>query len=279
MKFVGAHVSTSGGLQEAPRRAAAISADALALFVKNQRRWTAPPLSSGEASRFGEARIAAGLQVDHIVVHGSYLVNPAHPEPDGLEKSRASLLDEVCRTEALGLKLYNLHPGSSLGKADDRSSLERIAESLNWVLSKTTSVTLVLETTAGQGNHLGYRFEHLAEIIAHTRDSSRVGICVDTCHIFAAGYDIRTEAGYDNMVTELDAVVGLARLRALHINDSKGALGSRVDRHESLGKGQLGEEPFGCIMQDCRLDGLPLVLETPVSERWAEEIALLRSLA
>ena len=279
MKFIGAHVSTSGGLAEAPRRAASISADALALFVRNQRRWTAPPLSAKEVSGFDQARVAAGLGVNHIVVHGSYLINPAHPDKQGLDKSRAALLDEVRRTEALGLMLYNLHPGSSLGRADERSSLLRVAESISWVLAQTQNVTLVLETTAGQGSHLGHRFEHLAEIIAGVSDPSRVGICVDTCHVFAAGYDIRSEAGYDRMVRELDAVVGLARLRALHVNDSKSAFGSRVDRHQLLGKGELGVEPFSCIMQDCRLDGLPLVLETPDPERWAEEIALLRSFA
>ena len=251
MKYIGAHVSASGGVDNAPRNAHEIGATAFALFTKNQRQWAAPPLSQEQIKAFREACEKYGYAPQQILPHDSYLINLGHPEEEGLQKSRASFLHEMQRCEELGLDRLNFHPGSHLKKISEQESLALVAESINIALANTKGVTAVIENTAGQGSNLGYAFWHLAYIIERVEDKSRVGVCLDTCHSFAAGYDLSTEK----------------------------AVGSRVDRHTPLGDGFLGITPFRYIMQDKRFDNIPLILETPDEARWAEEIALLKSFA
>lgn len=275
MKYLGAHVSAAGGVANAPRNAAAIGADAFALFTKNQKQWTAPPLPASEIAAFGTACKELGFAAHLVLPHDSYLINLGHPEPEGLEKSRTAFIDEMTRCQQLGLKLLNFHPGSHLDKISEEDCLERIAESINLALAATRGVTAVIENTAGQGTNIGWCFEHLARIIAGVDDQSRVGVCLDTCHTFAAGYDLRTAAACEATFREFDRIVGFHFLRAMHLNDSKKGLGSRVDRHECLGQGEIGLECFRWLMNDPRFDDIPLVLETPEPERWADEIILL----
>lgn len=278
MKYVGAHVSAAGGVETAPLNAAKINAKAFALFTKNQRQWKAKPLTAESIESFQLNCETLGYGPEQILPHDSYLINLGHPEAAGLEKSRAAFLDEFKRCEQLGLKYLNFHPGSHLRKVSETESLGRIAASINLVLDQTQGVTAVIENTSGQGSNLGYRFEHLAEVIHGVEDKSRVGVCLDTCHSYTAGYDIKTAAGYEKTINDFDRIVGLAYLKGLHLNDCKKGLGSRLDRHESIGKGTLGLEPFGFIMNDRRLDHLPLILETPDNDFWAQEIQLLYDL-
>jgi len=278
MKYIGAHVSASGGVENAPLNAKKIDATAFALFTKNQRQWKAKPLTDASIHRFKENCEAAGYYPDQILPHDSYLINLGHPEPAGLEKSRAAFVDEMSRCEQLGLKFLNFHPGSHLKKMSEDACLARIAESINLALAQTRGVTAVIENTAGQGTNMGHRFEHLAAIIAGVDDQSRVGVCLDTCHTFSAGYDLVTPKGYEETLAHFDAVVGFSFLKGLHLNDGKKIMGSRVDRHESLGKGTLGLEAFRRIMKDRRFDGIPMILETPDDSRWAEEIRMLKEM-
>lgn len=278
MKYIGAHVSASGGVENAPLNAKNIDATAFALFTKNQRQWAAKPLTDASIHRFKENCEAAGYSPDQILPHDSYLINLGHPEPAGLEKSRAAFVDEMSRCEQLGLKFLNFHPGSHLKKMSEDACLARIAESINLALAQTSKVTAVIENTAGQGTNMGHRFEHLAAIIAGVDDQSRVGVCLDTCHTFSAGYDLVTPKGYEDTLAHFDAVVGFSFLRGLHLNDGKKIMGSRVDRHESLGRGTLGLDAFRMIMNDCRFDGIPMILETPDDSRWAEEIRMLKGM-
>ena len=279
MKYIGAHVSASGGVDNAPRNAAEIGATAFALFTKNQRQWAAPPLSEQQIEAFCTECERLGYSAAQILPHDSYLINLGHPEEEPLEKSRASFLHEMQRCEQLGLDRLNFHPGSHLKKISEEESLRLIAESINIALEKTSGVTAVIENTAGQGSNLGYAFWHLAYIIDRVEDKSRVGVCLDTCHSFAAGYDLSTEKGCDEVFAEFEREVGFRYLRGMHLNDAMKPLGSRVDRHSPLGEGYLGITPFRYIMQDSRFDNIPLILETPDEERWAEEIALLKSFA
>ena len=275
MKYIGAHVSAAGGVQNAPLNAREIGATAFALFTKNQRQWKAKPLTDESIARFKENCEDAGYTPEQILPHDSYLINLGHPESAGLEKSRVAFIDEMRRCEQLGLKYLNFHPGSHLKKISEDACLARIAESINIALSQTSGVTAVIENTAGQGTNMGHRFEHLAAIIAGVEDKTRVGVCLDTCHTFSAGYDLVTPDGYEETLARFDKVVGFSFLKGLHLNDGKKAMGSRVDRHESLGKGTLGLEAFRMIMNDPRFDSIPLILETPDDARWAEEIRML----
>lgn len=275
MKYVGAHVSAAGGVENAPLNAHKIGAKAFAVFTKNQRQWKAKPLTSKSIDAFKSNCTELGYASEHILPHDSYLINLGHPEEEGLAKSRAAFLDECRRCEQLGLRYLNFHPGSHLRKISESESLERIAHSINLALDETQSVTAVIENTSGQGSNLGYTFEQLAEIIDQVNDRSRVGVCLDTCHSYTAGYDIKTHDRYLATMAHFDRVVGLKYLKALHLNDCKKEMGSRVDRHESIGRGTLGLDPFRFIMEDSRLDNIPLILETPDSDRWAEEIQLL----
>ena len=279
MKYLGAHVSASGGVDNAPRNAHSIGANAFALFTKNQRQWVAPALTPAQIDAFRRACDEYGFRPEQILPHDSYLINLGHPEADGLAKSRESFFEEMARCEALGLDRLNFHPGSHLRKISEQASLQLIADSINMALERTQGVTAVIENTAGQGSNLGFDFEHLAYIIDRVEDKSRVGVCIDTCHAFAAGYDLSTEAGCDEVFTAFEQTVGFEYLKGMHLNDAMKPLGSRVDRHSPLGEGQLGITPFKYIMQDSRFDGIPLILETPDEARWAEEIALLRSFA
>ncbi|MCE1198348.1 MAG: deoxyribonuclease IV [Marinilabiliales bacterium] len=279
MKYIGAHVSASGGVENAPLNAKEIGANAFALFTKNQRQWVSPPISSASIKAFRENCEKYGFLPEMILPHDSYLINLGHPEIEGLEKSRAAFLDEMQRCEQLGLKLLNFHPGSHLQKVEMGKCLATIAESINFVLDRTQGVTAVLENTAGQGSNVGHVFEQLAEIIDQVEDKSRVGVCIDTCHTFTAGYDLRDKDEYERTWQKFDEAIGFKYLRGIHLNDSKKELGSRVDRHDNVGKGLIGIEMFRLIMQDSRLDNLPIILETPEEDLWAEEIRLLRSFA
>lgn len=278
MKYVGAHVSSSGGVENAPENARMIGAKAFALFTKNQRQWKSAPLTAQSIALFRQRCEEYGFSFRHILPHDSYLINLGHPEADGLAKSREAFLDEMYRCEQLGLELLNFHPGSHLKQISLETCLDRIAESINIALDKTHGVTAVIENTAGQGSNVGFQFEHLAYIIDRVEDKSRVGVCLDTCHTFAGGYDIATAEGFDQTFREFDRIIGFHYLRGMHLNDSKKEVGSHVDRHESLGKGALGAGLFERIMQDSRFDNIPLILETPDEAAWPEEIAWLYSL-
>ena len=279
MKYFGAHVSASGGVENAIKNAKEIGATAFALFTKNQRQWLAPALTPEQITTFRNAMAEAGYEAKQILPHDSYLINLGHPEDEGLQKSRESFFEEMLRCELLGLDRLNFHPGSHLKKISEEESLERIAESINMALERTQGVTAVLENTAGQGSNLGFKFEHLAYIIDRVKDKSRVGVCLDTCHSFAAGYDLRTKEACDATFAEFDRIVGFNYLRGMHLNDAMKPLGSRVDRHSPLGDGEIGWECFKYIAQDPRFDNIPLVLETPDEARWAEEIAKLKEFA
>jgi deoxyribonuclease-4 len=275
-KKIGAHVSASGGVENAPLNAKAIGADAFALFTKNQRQWVSAPLAETSIDAFKQ-NIQEVCEPALILPHDSYLINLGHPEAEALEKSRAAFLDEMQRCEQLGLDRLNFHPGSHLNQCTEDECIATIAESINIALSKTGGVTAVIENTAGQGSNLGYRFEQLAAMIELVEDKSRVGVCIDTCHAFTAGYDLRTEKTFDSVFDEFDRVIGFRYLRGMHLNDSKKDFGTRVDRHESLGKGFIGIDCFRFLMADSRFDGIPLILETPDPSIWADEIKLLRS--
>ena len=279
MKYFGAHVSASGGVENAPLNAHTIGATAFALFTKNQRQWTAAPLSPKSIEAFcGNCR-TDHYQPAQILPHDSYLINLGHPDEEGLRKSRAAFLDEMRRCEQLGLDRLNFHPGSHLGQITIEECLRRVAESINLTLAATRGVTAVIENTAGQGSNVGFAFEHLAAIIERVEDKSRVGVCIDTCHAFAAGYDLGSEAACDRTFDELERVVGFGYLRGMHLNDAMKPLGSRVDRHQSLGEGTLDMTVFRYIARDKRFDDMPLILETPDESRWPQEIALLKELA
>ncbi len=279
MKYIGAHVSASGGVENAPLNARSIGATAFALFTKNQRQWHAKPLSKKSIEAFRKNCSESGYAPEQILPHDSYLINLGHPEEEGLAKSRNAFLDEFQRCEQLGLIYLNFHPGSHLKKSTEAQCLARIAESINLTIGQTSNVIAVIENTAGQGTNVGYRFEHLAEIIDQIEDKSRVGVCLDTCHTYASGYDIKSESGYSDTMEAFDRIVGFSYLKGMHLNDSKKENASRVDRHESLGNGTLGIETFKRIMQDERLDGIPLILETPNDALWPEEIKRLKQFA
>ncbi len=279
MKFFGAHVSASGGVENAPVNARAIGATAFALFTKNQRQWMARPLAVAEIDAFRRACDEQGYTPAQILPHDSYLINLGHPEAAALEKSRAAFYDEMKRCEQLGLDRLNFHPGSHLRQITTEESLDRIAESINRALDRTQGVTAVIENTAGQGSNLGFSFYQLRYLIDRVEDKSRVGICIDTCHAFAAGYDLSDAAACEKTFAELDEVVGLNYLRGMHLNDALKPLGSHVDRHAPLGDGLIGWECFRYIARDKRFDGIPLILETPDESRWPAEIEALKAFA
>ncbi|SFV91004.1 Endonuclease IV [hydrothermal vent metagenome] len=293
MKFVGAHVSASGGVENAPLNAMKTGAKAFALFTKNQRQWVAKPLTSESIEAFKVNLAKSGILSKHVLPHDSYLINLGHPEADKLEKSRAAFIDELERCAQLGLDKLNFHPGSHLVKISKRDPayqeklmeaelhcLDIIAKSMNLAIeaTKDSNVKLVIENTAGQGSNLGYRFEHLAYLIERIDDKNRVGVCLDTCHTFTSGYDLRTREAYDETMDAFGRIVGFEYLSGMHINDSKPPLGSRVDRHQSLGLGEIGWDAFRFIMNDPRMDDIPLILETINEEIWAEEIQALYAL-
>jgi deoxyribonuclease-4 len=278
MKYIGAHVSAGGGVENAPLNAKEIGANAFALFTKNQRQWNSPPLTSKSIKSFKSKCEELGFLPEMILPHDSYLINLGHPEADGLQKSREAFLDEMQRCEQLGLKLLNFHPGSHLNKISVSQCLTNIAESINIALDKTKGVTAVIENTAGQGSNMGYMFEQIAEIIDQVEDKIRVGVCIDTCHTFTSGYDLRTKDEFNRTFNKFGEVIGWKYLRGIHLNDSKKEFGSRVDRHDNLGKGLIGMELCEVLMNDPRFDNMPIILETPDETVWAEEIRMLRAL-
>ena len=277
--YIGAHVSASGGLENAPRNARAIGATGFALFTKNQRQWSAPPLTAAQIEAFRRACDEAGYTAAQILPHDSYLINLGNPDDEALEKSRIAFEEEMQRCEQLGLDRLNFHPGSHLRTISEEASLDRIAASINRALERTRGVTAVIENTAGQGSNLGYRFEQLAYLIDRIEDRSRVGVCIDTCHAFAAGYDLTTPEACAETFAEFDRVVGFRYLKGMHLNDAMKIRGSRVDRHSPLGEGAIGIECFRYIVTDPRFAGIPLILETPDESRWPDEIALLQGFA
>lgn len=278
MKYVGAHVSMSDGVANTPVKAHEIGAKAFALFTRQPQRWKSSSLKATDIDLFKARCAEFGYEPKHILPHDSFLINLGAPDAEKLAKSREAFLDELTRAHQLGLTMVNFHPGSHLNEMAPEECLNLIAESVNLALEQTQGVKAVIENTAGQGSNLGFTFEHLAHIIDKVKDKSRVGVCIDTCHAFAAGYDMSTIEGYEHTWQEFDRIVGLQYLCGMHINDSKKGVGSKIDRHESLGKGTLGKDFFERMMNDSRLDDIPLILETPDDTIWAEEIAWLYSL-
>lgn len=279
MKRVGAHVSTSGGVQNAPLNAKAISAKALALFTKNQRQWKAKSYDKTTIDEFIINMEKCGYKPEHVLPHDSYLINLGNPDKDKRKLSLDSFIDELTRTHHLGLLYLNMHPGSHLKQVSEEKCMDIIAECINYAHDKTKNVAVLLETTAGQGSNIGYKFEHLAYIIDKIEDKSRIGICFDTCHTFAAGYDLRTIDSCKKVFSKLDNIVGFKYLKGIHLNDAKSNFGSHVDRHHSIGKGNLGLEVFKFLMNDSRFEEIPMILETIDESKWKDEIRLLYSLA
>ncbi|MDC1105908.1 deoxyribonuclease IV [Prolixibacteraceae bacterium] len=277
-KYIGAHVSAAGGVENAPLNAQKLGATAFALFTKNQRQWVGKALTEEQIATFKANCAQGGFSASQILPHDSYLINLGHPEQEALDKSRNAFLDEIKRCEQLGLDRLNFHPGSHLKKMTEEACLDRIAASINWALEQTEGVIAVIENTAGQGSNMGFRFEHLAHIISQVEDKSRVGVCIDTCHAFTSGYDLSSRATAQETFDLFEEIVGFEFLKGMHLNDSKKELGSRVDRHESLGKGFIGMDVFDFIMKDDRFNGIPMVLETPNSDIWKEEIDLLKEM-
>ena len=277
MKYVGAHVSISGGVSNAPTNAANIGAKAFGMFVKNQRQWVAKPIEEEEIKKFKKNMAENGYNPENVLPHAGYLINIANPEKENRDKSINALIDEMERCRVLGLKYLNFHPGSHLTLSEEEG-IEFVISSINDVLEKTSDIMLVIENTAGQGSNLGNRFEQIAKMIAGIDNKERVGVCIDTCHTFAAGYDIAGKEGYNKVWEEFDRVIGIKYLRGIHLNDSKTPFGSRKDRHESLGKGYMGEDFLTLLMNDLRLENIPIILETPNEEIWSEEIAMLYSM-
>lgn len=278
MKYIGAHVSASGGVFNAPMNAAKIGAKAFAMFTKNQRQWVAKPLDEETITKFKNELEKSEILPKHVLPHDSYLINLGHPDEEKRAKSLVAFIDELQRCEQLGLDRLNFHPGSHLKLISEDNCLELISESMNEALRQTNGVKLVVENTAGQGSNLGYQMEHLGYLMNNTIDSSRVGVCIDTCHLFVSGYDFRSSKSYNETMNKFDTIVGFQYLMGMHLNDSKPDLGKRVDRHESIGKGKLGLEAFNLIMNDKRIDDIPMVLETIDESIWPQEIELLYSL-
>lgn len=278
MYFIGPHVSISGGVFNAPQNAKKLGASGFGMFVKNQRQWRAAAYTDEVVTAFREQMIADGYTAAQVMPHAGYLINLANPDEEAHAKSMGSLMDELERCMALGLDKINFHPGSHLRKLTPQEACARVARSMNSALAKSSGVTLVIENTAGSGGNLGAPFEEIRAIIDGIEDKSRVGVCLDTMHSFAAGFDLRTRDGFLRTIDHFDNVVGMKYLRGMHINDSKVDLNARVDRHASLGQGFLGLEVFKCIMQDERFENMPLVLETPDESIWAQEIEQLMAM-
>ena len=278
MKRIGAHVSAAGGVENAPLNALEIGADAFALFVKNQRQWSAKALEIESINKFDENLKLANIKKEHVLPHNSYLINLGHPDAEKRKKSINAFIDEIQRANLLGLKMINFHPGSHLREISENECLENISNSINFIIANTSNVKLVIENTAGQGSNLGYKLEHLAYLIDKTQNKQRIGVCIDTCHFFAGGYDICSKESYKKTMSEFDKLVGYKYLSGMHLNDSKNSLGVKKDRHESIGKGTIGLEAFENIMRDENIDEIPLILETINPEIWADEIKLLRQM-
>lgn len=278
MKYIGAHVSTEGGVANAPLEAIAIGAKSFALFTGSSNRWSSKPISDADAHAFKENCRRGGFSSEQILPHDNFLINLGSPDPQKLHLSRKSFLEEMQRCQQLGLTMLNFHPGSHVNEIDEDKCLDLIADSINITLDKTSGVTAVLESTAGQGSNMGHRFEHLAHIIDKIEDKTRVGVCVDTCHTYSAGYDLADVAGYNQTWKDFDYIIGRDYLKAIHLNDDMRKLGSRIDRHAEIGKGTLGLDFFKRFVNDPRFDNMPIILETPNPAIWPQEIKLLYQL-
>lgn len=276
-KYIGAHVSAEGGVENTPLNAARIGAKAFALFTGSSNRWASKALTTKQIDLFKQRCEEGGFRADQILPHDNFLINLGSPEPEKLEKSRKSFNDELKRCEQLGLKMINFHPGSHLKLFTEEECLDRIAESINMALEKTNGVAAIIESTAGQGSNLGHSFEQIAHIINKIEDKTRIGVCIDTCHTYSAGYDLSTEEGYCETWQKFDDIIGRQYLRAIHLNDDMRELASRIDRHASIGKGTLGKEFFTRFVNDSRFDDMPIILETPDPDLWPEEIKWLYS--
>ena len=279
MKYTGAHVSISGGVENAPLNAAAIGACAFAMFTKNQRQWNAPAYKEESVAAFKENCARHGFSGSQILAHDSYLINLGQPDPGKRQAAVKAFIDELKRCHQLGVKLLNFHPGSSLKQVSDEEDIALIAASVRQALEEVPDVIAVFENTAGQGSNMGWNFDQLAAMIEQTGMPERCGVCLDTCHAFAAGFDLAIEAGYEGFWQEFDQKIGLKFLKGMHLNDAKGICGSRLDRHESIGKGNIGIEAFKRLLADPRTENIPLILETPDESLWAEEIAMLKAFA
>jgi len=277
MKYIGAHVSAAGGVWNAPIRAAEIGATAFALFTKNQKQWHAKPLIQDDIQRFQKETALHNYSKEHILPHDSYLINLGNPDNEKREKSYRAFVNELRRVEQLGLTFLNFHPGAHLKQTTEEECIKLVAECINNAIKETESSIAVIENTAGQGSWIGYSFEHLRDIIDLVENKNRVGVCLDTCHTFAGGYDLRTQESCAEVFKDFERVVGFSQLKGIHLNDAKSDFASRVDRHAPLGKGNIGLDCFKFIMGDTRFDNIPLILETPEPENWAKEIKLLKS--
>lgn len=277
MKYIGAHVSAAGGVENAPIRAHEIGATAFALFTKNQRQWNAKPLTQASIEAFKENCQKYNYGPQQIIPHDSYLINLGHPDLDKRQKSLDAFIDELERCQQLGIDRLNFHPGSHLREISEEQCLDYIAESLNFALDQTQGVIAVLENTAGQGSNLGYKHEQLAHIIDKVEDKNRIGVCIDTCHSYAAGYDLKND--YQGVMQDFSDVIGFEYLKGMHLNDSKATLGQRLDRHHSLGQGEIGWDMFKQLMKDSRIDNIPMTLETIDTSIWPEEIQQLKAWA
>jgi deoxyribonuclease IV len=278
MKYIGAHVSAEGGVQNAPLNANAIGAKAFGLFTKNQRQWFSSPLSRTSITQFRENCEKLGYKPFQILPHDSYLINLGHPDDEAIGKSRAAFMDEMKRCELLGLDRLNFHPGGHLNAITPEECLARIAESINIALEKTRGVIAVIENTAGQGTNMGHTFEQIRFIIDRVEDKSRVGVCIDTCHAYVSGYDVKSAEGFSETFRKFEEIIGIGYLRGIHLNDTKKDFGTRVDRHDSIGTGFLGDAAFEILVNDSRFDDMPLILETPVETLWEGEIRKLYSM-
>ena len=279
MKYIGAHVSISGWVENAPLNAAALNATAFALFTKNQRQWSAPGYSDEQIAAFRENCRKFNYTPAQILPHDSYLINLGQPDPEKRKRALAAFIDVLTRCHQLGLDRLNFHPGSTLKLVSESEGCRIIGETVRAALDEVPEVTAVFENTAGQGSNLGYTFDQLAAMIEAVDRPERVGVCIDTCHAFAAGYDLSTAEGFESVFAEFDSKIGFKYLRGMHLNDAKGVLGQKLDRHDSLGRGNLGFAAFERIVTDKRFDGIPLILETPDESIWSQEIAALLELA
>jgi deoxyribonuclease-4 len=275
--LLGAHMSIAGGVHTAAERGISIGCTTMQMFVKNNNQWRGKELSDEDISTY--KKLLQESSIGPVVVHDTYLINLCATDMQILRKSRAALKDELDRCEVLGVEYLNFHPGSHVG-AGEAEGIKRIAESLNIIHEETKGyrVKSVLETTAGQGTAIGYRFEQLREIIDMVAEPDRMAVCMDTCHVFAAGYDISAERGYEKTFEEFDAIIGLGRLVAFHVNDSRRELGSRVDRHDHIGKGKIGKTGFRLLMNDDRFRSVPKILETPKGPEMKEDVKNMRTL-
>ena len=279
---VGVHVSAANGLHNAIINAHELGCNSFSFFLKNQRTWNFSPIKPKTVDDFKSHMKSYKYEYQHVIPHGSYLINLGNKDAEKREKSYKTFIDDLKRCEMLDIELYNFHPGSTVGECSFDDAIYTISECINNAIEETSKVIIVIENMAGQGHVVGSKFEELAQIIERIHDKSRIGICIDTCHAFAAGYDLRTEDSFKKVFKKFDDIIGFKYLKALHLNDSKGNLGCRLDKHENLGKGKIGLECFKLIMNDKRFENIPLIIETPAPANdlsiYKKEIELLYAL-